>query len=110
LVKHFSFGKTYIFSWLNFFLVKTISILGLNLLFWQNFFFFLVTIFSVGKILYIFLAKILSFRKTYIPSWLNLYLLAKTISFSTKLLSLGKTYISSWLNLFFLAKPISLLG
>jgi hypothetical protein len=60
-------------------LAKLISLLGQTFFYWQK--------------LHFFLAKFLSFGKTYIFSWLNITLLAKLNIFLVKLLFIGKTYI-----------------
>jgi hypothetical protein len=83
LAKLLSFGKTYISSWLKFYLGKTYIFSWLD-------YFFLATPISI-------------FGKTF-NSWQNLYLLL------VEHFSFGKTYISSSLNFFLLAKPIFILG
>jgi len=61
----------------------------------------LVKFLSIGKNLYIFLAKLIFLLGKIFISWQNLYL------FLVQLLYLNKTYISSWLNAYLLAKFIS---
>jgi len=100
LAKIFSLSKTYIPSWLNFYpSVKAISFFGSTFIFWQNLHIFLDNFFFSCQNLYNFLVKLFFLGKTYIPSWLNLFLLVKP-----KFI-LGKTYIF-WENL----KPISILS
>jgi len=92
----FSFGRTFFF-WLKF----SNS--------WQNLYFLLAKLFSLGKT-YIY-SWILFLGKTYISFWLNFSNSWQILYFSlVKLFSLGKTYISSWQKISLLAKPIFLFG
>jgi len=68
-------------------LAKLIFLLGIFFLYWQNLYFLLAKLFSLGK--------------TYISSWI---FLAKPIFL------IGKAYISSWQIFSLLAKHIFLFG